>query len=259
MALRIASALVMLFTLLISDLGGSAAFYGGGDASGTMGGACGYGNLYTDGYGVKNAALSTALFNSGASCGSCYQIVCDAAKDPQWCKRGTYITITAKISARRTTIAPSNNGGCRESISTCLSLLGRPSPYTAEELSPCITEGGIPATIKLEDSGREIHWVRCGRTGGVRFTINGRNYFELVLVTNVGGSGVVSAMWIKGSNTDWQTMSRNWGMNWQSFSYLNGQSLSFRVQTDDGRVKTFYNVAPSNWQFGQTFSTSYQF
>lgn len=93
----------------------------------------------------------------------------------------------------------------------------------------------------------------------MRFTINGRDYFELVLVTNVGGSGVITAMWIKGSNTGWQVMSRNWGMNWQSNSYLNGQSLSFRVQTDDGQTKTAYNVAPSGWKFGETYATSVQF
>lgn len=101
--------------------------------------------------------------------------------------------------------------------------------------------------------------VSCQRTGGIRFAINGRDYFELVLVSNVAGSGVVSGMWIKGSNTDWMAMSRNWGMNWHSLTYLNGQSLSFRVQTDDGRVKTAYNVAPSTWKFGDTYATSIQF
>lgn len=101
--------------------------------------------------------------------------------------------------------------------------------------------------------------VKCKRSGGVRFTINGRSYFELVLISNVGGTGVISAAWIKGSNTDWMAMGQNWGMNWQSNAYLTGQSLSFRLQTDDGKIRTAYDVVPSNWQFGSTYQSSIQF
>ncbi|VAH25447.1 unnamed protein product [Triticum turgidum subsp. durum] len=197
-----------------------ATFYGGSDASGTMGGACGYGNLYSTGYGTNTAALSTALFNDGASCGQCYRIRCDYAADPRFCIRGASVTITA------TNLCPPN--------------------YALPN-----DDGGIVPVLYQR--------VPCAKKGGVRFTVNGHDYFELVLVSNVGGVGSIRSVSIKGSRTGWMPMSRNWGVNWQSNALLTGQSLSFQVTSTDGQTLTFPNAAPAGWGFGQTFATNKQF
>ncbi|KAG5558134.1 hypothetical protein RHGRI_008153 [Rhododendron griersonianum] len=284
---------------------GTATFYGGDDASGTMGGACGYGNLYTQGYGTNTAALSTPLFNSGLTCGACFQIQC--INDTQWCIPGTSVTVTA------TNFCPlGSTGGWCNPPGKNFDMASYPYIFPKSTLRedrghniynqrqpgveldfdhqrglrrrcPIGIDHGVQHGVASYDTELGQKWqsntYMIGQSLSIQVTTSdgrtvtsynvapsnwtfGQTFeggqfsnpgWNLILITNVACAGDVQSASIMGSNTGWQAMTQNWGQNWQSNTYMIGQSLSIQVTTSDGRTVTSYNVAPSNWTFGQTF------
>ncbi|KAG8386312.1 hypothetical protein BUALT_Bualt03G0135900 [Buddleja alternifolia] len=242
--------LIIIISVLLERINGQsrdwinarATFYGGNQNPSTLGGACGYENSYEAGFGVHTTALSGALFRGGEACGACYQVMCNSRLDRRWCIRRASVTVTA------TNFCPSNDQG-----GWC------DPPQHHFDMS-------MPAFFRIARRGDEgivpvlYRRVACRRRGGVRFTLKGQPNFNMVMISNVGGSGDIRSAWVRGSRTKtWTPMHRNWGAHWQTRMDVRGQTLSFRITLADGKTRQFLNVVPSYWSFGQTFSSRSQF
>lgn len=86
-----------------------ATYYAVEDTKDPVGGACGYGDLMSGGYGKATAGLSEALFERGQICGACYEIRC--VEDLKWCIAGTSIIVAATNFCPPNYGLPADGGG----------------------------------------------------------------------------------------------------------------------------------------------------
>ncbi|KAM7257431.1 hypothetical protein ACFE04_013172 [Oxalis oulophora] len=152
--------------------------------------AGGYGDLFKQGYGLNTAALSTALFNKGLTCGACFEIYCNS---PQWCKKGS-ITITATNFCPPSDKPSTAGGWCNpplQHFDLSEKMFLQIAKYKA---------GIVPVKYRR---------VLCYKQGGVQFQIGGNPNWLLVLPFNVAGAGDIVDMKVKGSSTGWMQMTRN--------------------------------------------------
>ncbi|CAN6324721.1 unnamed protein product [Urochloa humidicola] len=220
-----------------------ATFYGDETAAETMGGACGYGNLYATGYGTNTAALSTTLFKDGYGCGTCYQIRC--AGSP-WCYKGSpSITVTATNLCPPNWAQDSNAGGWCNPPRTHFDL-SKPAFMRMAQWRA----GIVPVVYRR---------VPCVRRGGLRFALQGNAYWLLAFVMNVAGAGDVAEVAVR-SGGAWVRMGHNWGASYQAFAQLGGRPLSFRVTSYSTRQTVVAaDVAPANWCLGLTYQARVNF
>ncbi|KAM2282921.1 hypothetical protein ACFXTI_032088 [Malus domestica] len=221
-----------------------ATFYGDETASETMGGACGYGNLFSNGYGTDTAALSSTLFNNGYACGTCYQIKCYGASA---CFGNVkFTTVTATNLCPPNWSQDSNDGGWCNPPRTHFDM-AKPAFMKIAQWKA----GIVPVMYRR---------VPCMRSGGIRFSFQGNGYWLLVYVMNVGGGGDIASMWVKGSRSGWIQMSHNWGASYQAFATLKGQALSFRLTSYTSKETIIaWNVAPPSWNVGLTYNSNTNF
>ncbi|KAF3448460.1 hypothetical protein FNV43_RR09173 [Rhamnella rubrinervis] len=219
-----------------------ATFYGDESASETMGGACGYGNLISNGYGTDTVALSSTLFNDGFACGTCYQLKC--IHSPH-----CYDTITTVTA---TNLCPPNWSQDSDAGGWC-----NPPRVHFDMSKPAFMKiawwkaGIVPVYYRR---------VPCMRRGGLQFSFQGNGYWLLVYVMNVGGGGDIAGMWVKGCRSGWISMSHNWGASYQAFATLGGQSLSFKITSYTSKETIIaWNVAPENWNVGLTYQANVNF
>ncbi|XP_048135338.1 expansin-A23-like [Rhodamnia argentea] len=159
------------------------------------------------GYGLETAALSTALFHGGLTCGACYEIKCH--NSPRWCLDST-IRVTA------TNLCPPGH----RSVHNWCNLPNQHFDFSQPMFGKiAIYEAGVVPIL----SCRAL-WVR---SGGIRYEIKGKLDWIIVLVSNAGEAGDVKKVKVKGSGSEWISMAQNWGQNWRCSVQLVGQNLSF--------------------------------
>eukprot|EP00270_Netrium_digitus_P014681 TRINITY_DN5031_c0_g1_i1.p1 TRINITY_DN5031_c0_g1~~TRINITY_DN5031_c0_g1_i1.p1 ORF type:complete len:354 (-),score=20.64 TRINITY_DN5031_c0_g1_i1:228-1289(-) len=221
-----------------------ATFYGGADASGTMGGACGYGDLYSAGYGMDTAAASSAIFADGFACGGCYEVQCLNAPGWSYCLQPSRtVTITITNLCPNNWALPSDAGGwCnfpRKHFDMSQPVFEKIAQYGA---------GIVPVQIRR---------VPCSRQGGIVFILSGNPYFLEINIQNVAGPGDLESVYVRYPGSSWLKMAHNWGAVYSYSGFMGYQKpLDFRLMSMTGNKRLIIlGAVKGGWNIGDSVQT----
>eukprot|EP00475_Leptophrys_vorax_P025886 TRINITY_DN36236_c0_g1_i1.p1 TRINITY_DN36236_c0_g1~~TRINITY_DN36236_c0_g1_i1.p1 ORF type:complete len:328 (+),score=9.70 TRINITY_DN36236_c0_g1_i1:116-1099(+) len=204
-------------------------------------GACGYGTTVNSAIGSATAAVSSALFDKGMTCGACVSIQCVKNKN---CKPDATATVTVTNLCK----GNATHGGMCQLPKKSIML--PPSVY--DIITKTRTAGDITVRVAR---------VPCDRSGGAQVKVTmGNDWFLGLLLSNLAGPGTVKKVeaqvfGAKGPSA-WTSLYRNYGAIWS----LNGvnvrdAAVSLRVTSNyNGETILLNKVLPASWQVNQTYT-----